>query len=381
MNPDPIRGQERPASTGSKGWRPIFGWMLAGAALLGLCLAIVVLAVPMVAVLPGLLAPGAATTTPPIARRLVSDSLGLREAWSRGNVHLPSDVDPCVVAADAGVAFVDFSPGATEGDLTALDVASGDVRWVSGGHSTLFSLGTDGAHVFVASNGRIQSYAMSDGNLVWESERLPAHADYLIAPGIGAYLDVFTSSDDLEGRVETFRRFNAEDGLLVSRESMDIPGQGALLIRSSGLNFWEEGEVLRAAHRATGRVAWQATLPGTIRGWPILTGDLIILRSGLPGPLVALNQSTGETEWLYDHPVASNLALRDGQVLALLSSGDLVAVDIPSGTSVGFASFSEIADTGLSMDHTYCIALSGDRIFVYFGDGAQLIALEWMRSY
>ena len=380
MNPVPIRGKKRPPSIGSKGWLPLFGWVLAGAALLGLCLAIVALAVPIVAVLPGLLPREAATTAPLIARRLVSDTLGLREAWSRSDLHLPSDLDPCVVAVDAGVAFVDFSPGSTEGDLTVLDVASGNVRWVSGGHSTLFSLGTDGAHVFVASNERIRSYGMSDGALVWESERLSAHADYLIAPGISAYLEVFTSSDSLEGRVETIRRFNADNGLLISRDSMDIPGQGALLTRSSGLNFWAEGEVLRATHRATGSAAWEAILPGTMRGWPVLAGGLIILRPGLPGPLVALNQSTGATEWVFDDPVASNLALRDRQVLALLSSGDLVAVDISSGTSAGVASFSQVADTGLSMDYTYCIALSGTRIFVYLGDTAQLIALEWVRD-
>jgi outer membrane protein assembly factor BamB len=290
---------------------------------------------------------------------------------------MPSDVVPCIVAGDVGVAFVHFDPGATEGELTVIDGSTGDVRWASGGHSTVYSLGTDDAHVFVASNGRIRSYGLLDGMLIWESERLPAHADYLLAPGINTYLDVFTSSDGIEARVETIRRFRAGNGLLVAQETMDIPGQSSFLIRSPDLNFWADGEVIRATHRHTGDVAWEARVRGGMWGWPLLTRDLIIVRSGLPGPLVALNQSTGAIQWLYDAPIISNLVLRDGQVMALEATGTLIAVDAWLGTSVGEASFYAAATTPLSMDYAYCIATSRDGVFVYFGDGAQMIALEW----
>jgi len=157
-----------------------------------------------------------------------------------------------------------------------------------------------------------------------------------------------------------------------------VPGQGALLIRTVDHDFWADGAVARAIDQGTGGIAWETTVPGTVGRWPILSGHLLILRAGSPGPVVAVNQSTGATEWLYTPPIVSNLVLSDRQVLALQSGGDLIAVDVSSGTSAGEASFSVVAGTRLSMDYAHCIAMSSDRVFVYFGDSAQMIVLECM---
>ncbi len=244
-------------------------------------------------------------------------------------------LDPATPAVWEGTVFV----GNISGILSAIDVASGELRWRldTGGAIESEALVTASA-VYVGNNeGTIAAVSPESGKELWRYE---AHDEILTRPfAYGAQLFVFTSRDRL---LVLNRETGAEEGgisLSTFPQEISFRGQGnpAALDTLLVLPLSEGG--LAAYDMARRQVLWrQASRSSDPRfrdtdSTPlfVVTGDDFLYSANYRQGLYALGLGTGSTAWKTDFTTLKDIDYSGGVLYLGSDTGSLLAVSALNG--------------------------------------------------
>ena len=232
------------------------------------------------------------------------------------------------------------------------------------------------AVVFGGRDGKIYSYARSDGTRQWT---------YAAQGGVGAspvFRGGVVIAADYAGNVVALR---AGSGALIWKRALRekivstpaVTGERIAVGTSSGRVY--------ALSLDTGRVLWKFATRGAVRGGIVESGGLFLVPSQ-DGRLYALDEATGVRKWFLTvgGPIAASPASDDDVVVVGSPRGDIMAVDLAHGKSRWTYRAGGAVNSGLVLDggrvyagaadrRVYCIdAKSGELVWRFDTDGVIL---------
>ena len=189
----------------------------------------------------------------------------------------------------------------TGGQLTALDAATGEVRWqvsTGGGQRGTPALSDDGSRVYVTTGGNATLLALDaqDGTTNW--------------------------TYDLGGEVPTYGAPTVVEGTVY-------------LATGNG----EAGSV-HAVDAATGEGLWSTAIGGGVFFGPSVSDGVAVAASTATGRVVALDSSTGDLLWERSETISITLPAIDAGKVYLgtsnesFTSGSVLALDLQTGAEV-----------------------------------------------
>lgn len=254
---------------------------------------------------------------------------------------------PPVVAGNVVlVAQIDRGAG-DGGGVTALDLATGEVRWK---HTTAFPVANapavDGDTVVVAlSNGELHAIALADGAPRWTANvadglsslastqwAAPAIANGLVYAGVPGRFAAF----DLETGERRWAQERSPDYPWLGSRAAPVVAGGAVFAafdRTSGL---------KAFDAATGAPAWTATSPIAINGTPVVDGG-VVFAADAQGDASGFDAATGRARWSknltpdgfdWGYSITAAPAAADGRLFVATQWSDLVALDEGTGAEL-----------------------------------------------
>lgn len=140
------------------------------------------------------------------------------------------------------------------------------------------------------------------------------------------------------------------------------------------------GNSLQAVDEQTGRMIWGRGFDEDIVHYPLFTEENILVRTGKStGHIYALDRLTGETLWVSEPGVVSNVAAVGNWVYYLTEEAHLHVADLQTGMLIGDIVFSpailDLADIEQVNSHFY-VAATEDTAVVYFSSSNQLFAFQ-----
>lgn len=274
----------------------------------------------------------------------------------------PSDgsVDDLVLAG--GTVYA----GSFDGNVYALDAASGARRWSHQSGNTISYLAVTGGVVYAGNNaGRIVSLDAASGRSRW-SRRVEAWSSIVLAAGT-VYacgrnseilaLDAATGRPRWRAKVGGDIRFStpsvagdtvhigSSDGTVYALDTASgkrrwrfraAKGTSFLNLVTSGTTIYvpTENGHLHALDRATGRPRWSFPAGGRITAGPVVSGGAVYVGGG-DGVLHKLDAATGRKSWDFApgsaNGIYGGLVVDRGTVYLRHVNGRLYALDAASG--------------------------------------------------
>jgi serine/threonine-protein kinase len=301
-----------------------------------------------------------------------ASALELREVWrvpAGGIVSAPP-----VVAG--GTVFV----GSWDQTFYALDAATGDVRWkfetggIIGGHAATIS---GPLVLFGSSDGQLRALDRTTGRLQWSIGLGSRFADGLgIAVRDSELFAGFSDGAFYAFRIgaSTARWMQRLDGAAFGRPCVSADRVFVATLDTQAPPG-TAGGTLFALERASGKVAWKATLVGATgrlggaRSGPLLWKELVIVADA-SGVVRAFSQMTGSEIWRVDtgSAVVAEARVEADALLVGNTAGDLCAISPARGKIVWRTHLPGSFEHGPP-------AVAGDRVFVASAD-SYLYVLE-----
>ena len=256
-----------------------------------------------------------------LARSNVS---ALTQQWATA-IGPASNSSPGVVD---GIVYV----GSLDGNLYAVDAASGQVRWsaATGGSIGLSSPAVDGGRVFIGSaDQKLYAFDASTGTQLWSA----ATGATIEAPPSVANGVVYAASDKLyafdaaTGALE----WSADTGGPVLFSSPTVVG-GRVYV--GAFDQATLAGPLEAFDAASGTRLWTAITFGDIEGAPVVVGSSVYVASGFG--VEAFDAATGATVWtkVTISDVLTTPVVADGLVYISAQAGTVQALDAATGATV-----------------------------------------------
>lgn len=290
-------------------------------------------------------------------------------AWAEGDVVWstilrrvgigpPTIGDGALIIPDEVVAGRSPDPDRDGGPLTAVEVATGELRWTSGDSSAAIAsrptrLASDDRIVIRALPDVVHAYERASGSHLWHA----ADVELVTSPAIVGSRVVVGTAD--AGVLSLDR----EDGRDVRRSPLDADpvtlagGEGGtwvvtadaslVALDEAGTTTWVAplpglthhaplpidgtivvavGGVALGLDADNGRELWSAELPGPLAGPPVPSGHLVLVAT-TDGALLALDPRTGAT---VDHyllgPIHAGPVSAGGLSYVVTQAGELVAI-------------------------------------------------------
>lgn len=295
-----------------------------------------------------------------------------REVWSKSFTEpATTGTTPLPLSFDAPLALFDSTliACAAGGEVYALDVANGSVRWMTDtdrptlGTPNLSRTVVDGharSRLFVLdqSAGALQCLDFDSGRLLWVSADVdrcdgsPAVNDAFVAYGsCASAIHVFsTDSKEMLRQIHLADESQVAGGVVLLGDSVFSGSRSGLFIHANvrtGETLWInrdcEGEALStpavdrdrvvftandgavyALDRNSGALRWKRKL-GSEPSSPVIAGDKVLVSAG--GTLYLLRLSDGEPLWSYDV---------SDEITSPALAGSLVVVGADDGTVTAF---------------------------------------------
>jgi outer membrane protein assembly factor BamB len=307
------------------------------------------------------------------ARSIIEATLPVNEIWRISNINLPHlDIPAAMLASDDYVFFVSYDDGGKD-SLNAIDSESGEILWTVN-IPLIDSMIINESRIFIAVFWDIRSYNLSDGKLLWRSEQLPQHTGYRLHPIAEEKVLVYSVEDYSGKREQVLRYYNIDDGILETVRQEISLGEW-LVLKFPDVEFWADRyDRFWAVSKPMNDFLWEANIDQQYNNTPTMMGSTIFLSDGAFPKLLAIDTNTGLQIWKYSEEIVSNIELSDGILYAVRLDGALTALDPNTGQEIGSIKFSP-AETKPETK-AYWIATAGEKIFVYFGDSRELIALS-----
>jgi len=222
--------------------------------------------------------------------------------------------------------------GTDDGALTALDPASGAVRWRFVGQGSLYRRPqVDGARIYFAtSTDKIYALSAADGTYIWEYDREPPEGFTIHGYGAPSVVD---------GLV--FAGFS--DGMLVA------------LSASDGVVQWARSLV--AATQTFVDVDTQ----------PQIDGERVLATS-YGGGLYALERSSGSVQWRVPFEGASSATLQGDRLFFISPRGGVHAADPATGNILWQVNLPDAGELSIPRPTSDLLAVSGSRTGLYLID-------------
>lgn len=257
-----------------------------------------------------------------------------------------------------------------DGQVTALDAASGDVEWqvsldvpISGGPGS----GKEGIALGTA-EGEILLLSESDGSVRWRSQ---VSSEVLAPPAVGQDTVVARTGD---GRVFALEASDGSQRWLYSRSvpSLSLRGHSApVLVRNGVVSGFDNGR-LSALGLADGEPAWEATVAvpegrTDLERMIDIDADPLVARGDLfagayQGRLTGISLGSGDIAWAKELSLLGGLAVDSSNLYATDAEGRMWALDRRNGASVWRSD--DLSGTRLTAP-----VLHADRIAVAGSDG------------
>jgi len=312
------------------------------------------------------------------SRSIVDDNLGLSEIWRvsslsvyRGGVAhpLPIILTPqrIVMVArlyNGGKKVVSFAP------------STGLLEWaVSYEGDSVDSVTADEKRLYVASGGEpLRAYELQTGNLAWAGEvLLPERTAHYLAFQNNKLFHYFGNSQVTVFVPDTGEVLEEDDG-------SSVPSGYYHVIRLSEFELYKSSssnEMLKVKQE-NNDIIWSTTIPRSgVMNFPILSnGKLIMASGGWSRTIYAIDFITGQLLWQTGDGFVSNVAVSEGKVYALRSDARLIVFDEATGVELGYVQFNP-NQTKRDNAPPYWVGVDEQaRIFVYFSDSKELLALE-----
>jgi len=307
--------------------------------------------------------------TPTASRQIGENRLGLREHWRASKVHIVGGgYNPVLLALPGWVVHSKWNAEQITGQLQVRDATDGNLVWESTEKQGLCVdfLAVDNKRVYVHDGNEILAYDLESGERLWVS-RVQWHRGYNLHLENGMlgvhnvqesevhYLDVYTGEELDRVSLAT------EEGFL-------------LLGRFPQMDLYRTPATLRAVDAATGQLLWETG--GITAIWhtytrPTLVNDVFLV--GYGGGITVVDVQTGRIKWENRGHFVSNFVAMNDALYALDPHARLVRLDIETGQEIGYLQFTP--DQTNYKENRYWVASDGQRLFVYFGDSRELIAL------
>ncbi len=270
----------------------------------------------------------------------IAPTLAVKEVWSRG------------IGKGAAKSGIRITPAlrdgtlytiGVDGEVTAIDAASGKVRWnrdvklkLAGGPGV-----GEGLLVVGGMDGDVLALDAANGGERW---RARVSAEVVSAPAVDGSL-VFVRSND--GRVFAFDASDGKQRWVNDRATVPLLSlRGSASPRVAGdllINATDAGKVM-ALRASDGASAWEQTL-ATVEGRTEverlndIDGDLkidgdVIYAAAYHGQVVALNLASGRQIWNRSLSSYTNVDVSASQVYAVDDQSQVWALDRTSGASM-----------------------------------------------
>ncbi len=235
-------------------------------------------------------------------------------------------------------------------------------------------------YLYLAVNWNILAWNLSTGELNWESEDLRDHTGYQIHPApLEDNILVYSTETNFFIPTQLLRYYNRNDGELVELITIRIESDsGFMFFRSPQVDYWIGDGQLWAVNFPDMTTLWRVDMNNMNRvsGWPIVHEQRLIVALGTYPTIQAYDTTTGALVWEYNEKLLSNIVVMDGVLYALRTDGVLVTLDANSGTALGSVTFAPFETQSGPRSKAYWIGASAGRIFVYFGDSQELVAIR-----
>lgn len=231
-------------------------------------------------------------------------------------------IDSSPVVADGTVVIVDG-----RGDLRALDLRSGGLRWTVPDGSLTGSPAIAGSRVVVMTgSGGLAAFELRDGREAWRSDgRIKANSSPLVMDGL-----IVAAGVD-----EAVHAFDAETGAPAWRTLIG-PGLDRSVAGADGRVFFGGARAFHALDLETGASLWTTPAEATSFGTPAVRDGVVYAVGGVGSSsvLFAFDATTGSIRWRYSPPVGVDMrtpSVDDSQVY-VASSDRVVALARSDGT-------------------------------------------------
>lgn len=319
--------------------------------------------------------PPSPTLTPAPPHAIVSNHLEWHEVWRRtvGASYGAPEAGTSIMAVSGHILVMPImGPDVTQ--LTAFDVHNVQTVWTllvfidrAGPPIEVDTLYADSTLVYFAVPPRIFAARLSDGSPLWKTGDLRTHTGYFIYPEIkDKTLQVYSDEVNLynlqadTGQIKSVQKY--PDGFLFEVSTSD---------------YFTTPEDLTCTDASTAQQRWRVATSGSVRRWPVFFHpDLMIFEAGrnAGATLTAVNADSGQVLWKTPADIASNFVIEGNAVYSISVAGVLTTRAVKDGHETGRLTFS---GGRLDVDHAsqYWVTADDSRMFVYFGDSQELIAL------
>jgi outer membrane protein assembly factor BamB len=308
---------------------------------------------------------------PTSSRQLMSSDLGWHEAWRRSLSVFPGEEPMATIVGDMLIIPVSHE-GVTEVD--ALSIENGQTKWTKElvlPYGTLDSILADEAQVYVAMSPQVKSLRASDGQVLWTTDGLRAHTGYRILP-IAANMIRLESGFFRDGIVAyDIDKINGEIKSQTIEELM-------LNLATDLTNYYTDRNFnLLSIDNTTNQKRWSVNARGPLAGISLINSKVLFFSAGsYLRSLTGVDPINGEILWKTpQEDIASNSVVISNTIYSIRTDAAITAVNSLTGREIGRMTFS---GEPLNTDHPgqfWLIAGSG-RLFAYFGDSKELVALE-----
>lgn len=322
------------------------------------------------------------------SRSMSQTNLSLSENWRISNlvVWAPAYHFANVVLTDEQLIAVNYQAGVPSGKVISFNPNDGIKLWEFDYNKRYVSSMTrDQNRLFIASPGEpVKAFNLQTGRLVWASDKALTDRTSNV---LQAQEDILFNYAFKDGQ-EIVHSFNPKTGdiLNLERLPLDINRDGALLMRFNDIELRQRPSALTKINRETGETIWTTTIDsgnsftgGPYLGilyFPILYENKLVIVSGRIGLAIdVVDYATGEHLWRTDRIFVSNAAVNDGKVYAIQDNARLMVFDLATGIELGYVQFTPKQTD--PTENAYWVGVDEQgRVFVYFGDSQELIALD-----
>jgi outer membrane protein assembly factor BamB len=316
---------------------------------------------------------GLPKTIPAITERSIrEDGLGVTKIWRVSPLLVSSDGHQfanIVLTPEYLILNDNYSGVIDGGKLIAFTTATGLTGWETKYNRSVASLVADQEKLYVASAGNpLQAYSLETGKLVWSGPKLRSRVLHALRIQNNTLVDI-------SGVIQSF---NLETGELLREEDFRTDNVSSFIMRLGEFDLRQTDKGLIKV-RQSGEVVWQMPFlgkpSGLAREFPFLSGNRLIAVVGRVGlDLYVIDFDTGQRLWKAPGTYVSNAAVVKGKVYILRDDARLMVFDELTGAELGYIQFTTPVDTGRS---SYWVGVDDQgRMFVYFSDSGELIALK-----
>lgn len=308
----------------------------------------------------------------PVATHQVSESLGLKEAWTHEKVFIQdNNLSPMMVASQGIVTFLGGLDRDDNSTITALGAREGTLQWQHEARIPTAIFASPFA-LYVGNSGgaSVAKYALDTGRSTWQTP-LPG------TRGL-AYLSVI--EDDVHVQTgathDKFFVLDANTGEIVRQ--MEASG---LFMSTNGVSFQHSifTNELEARDTNTQNLLWIVKMNHQFLMVPVFTEHEILVRTDVGG-IYCLERETGIVKWQIENIAISNLVVAQDIVYFLTREGKLQGVDLRSGELKHYVQFDtdRFVLNGEAHIGGFNVAFDPktEMLFAQLGDSAQLFAFQ-----